>query len=99
MGNTGGYLIGFLLMGLCYWLITHILGESRLSMLVAMGTGLVLLYLFGSLWFMLLYTAGTGAIGFVSVLSLCVFPFVLPDLAKLALALLVVRRLKKHLHL
>lgn len=99
MGNTGGYLVGFLVSGLFYWLITHLLGKSRLSMSVAMGAGLMLVYLFGSLWFMMIYTAGTGSIGFVSVLSLCVFPFVLPDLLKIALALLVVRRLKPQLHL
>jgi len=99
MGNTGGYLVGFLVTGLCYWLITRLFGASRLSMPIAMGAGLLLLYLFGSLWFMMLYTAGTGAIGFISVLSLCVFPFLLPDLLKIALALLLVRRLKPHLHL
>ena len=96
-GNTGGYLLGFLVMGLCYWLLTHWLGERPWVMFCALLLGLLLLYLFGSLWFLLVYAPGTGSMGFGSVLTLCVFPFALPDLAKLALALLLIRRLKPHL--
>lgn len=99
LGTTGGYLLGFLLLGLLYWGITKLLGESLWVMALAMLLGLLLVYLFGSLWFMTLYTSGSGSIGFFSVLSMCVFPFVVPDLLKLSLALLLVRRIKPHLHL
>jgi len=99
LGNTGGYLIGFLLLGLLYWGMTKLFGTSLWVMAMSMVLGLLLLYLFGSLWFMILYASNTGSIGFLSVLSLCVLPFVLPDLLKLSLALLLVRRLKPHLHL
>lgn len=98
-GTTGGYLLGFLLLALLYWGLTRLLGERFWVMALSMVLGLLLVYLFGSLWFMNVYAGGTGSIGFLSVLSLCVFPFVVPDFLKLSLALLLVRRTKPHLHL
>lgn len=97
LGTSGGYLVGFLVMGLTYWLLTHFLGEQPWVMLLSLLLGLALLYLFGSLWFLFMYANGTGSMGFMGVLSLCVFPFLLPDLGKLALAFLVIRRLRPHL--
>lgn len=99
LGTTGGYLVGFLCMGLSYWLLTKLLGQKTWVMAVSLFVGLMLLYLFGSVWFLIMFAGGTGGMGFVGVLSLCVFPFVLPDLIKLALALLLVKRLTPHLKL
>jgi len=99
LGSTGGYLIGFLFMGLIYWLITHFLGSKPWAMVLAMTLGLLALYLFGTAWFMTVYTSSKGPVGLMTVLGWCVFPFVVPDLVKLSLALLLVRRLRPHLHL
>lgn len=93
LGNTGGYLVGFLVMGLCYWLLTKLFGTGLPVRVIALVVGLLLLYLFGSLWFLIAYSSTTGSMGFWGVLSICVFPFVLPDLLKLALSLVLVRRL------
>ena len=46
---------------------------------------------------MLVYTANTVAICLVSGLSVCVFPFICPDLLKMSLALLLAKRLAPHL--
>ena len=62
-----------------------------------MVVSLLVLYALGTAWFMLVYTANTGAIGLVSVLSMCVFPFIIPDLLKISLALLLAKRLAPHL--
>lgn len=99
LGTTGGYLVGFLVMALFYWAFTHLLGEKPWVQLVALLVGLALLYLFGSLWFQQLYISAAEPLSLLGVLSMCVFPFVLPDLAKLSLAFLLVRRLKPHLPL
>lgn len=99
LGSTGGYLIGFLIMGFVYWLLTKLLGTSLWVMAFSMVLGLLLLYAFGSIWFLLVYTNNAGATGLLTVLGWCVFPFVLPDLLKLLLALLLIRRLSPHLHL
>ncbi len=93
-GATGGYLIGFLFMGLLYWLFTALFGRGRWIQLAALLLGLLLLYAFGSLWFMHFYLTG-GGMNFAGVLSYCVLPFILPDLLKLSLALLVAGRVQK----
>lgn len=40
-----------------------------------------------------------AALGLLGALTLCVFPYVLPDLGKIFLALVLVSRVKKHLAL
>ena len=69
------------------------LGKSAPVFLVSCLLGLALCYLFGSVWFAAVYAAASGPVGLVTVLGWCVFPFVLPDLAKLALAVVLSRRL------
>lgn len=86
LNTTGGYLIGFLFQGLIYWLLTSLLGNKFWVRIVSLVLGLAACYLFGTIWFYILYTQKTGAIGFVEVLGFCVFPFILPDLGKMALA-------------
>lgn len=99
LGSTGGYLIGFVMMGLLYWFLTKFLGTKTWIMALAMFLGLLLLYTFGTVWFLLVYTNSTGSTSLLTVLGLCVFPFLLPDLIKLLMAILLIRRISPHLHL
>ena len=93
-GPTGGYMLGFLLTGLCY-LVYEKLGRERLpAQIASLVLGLILCYTFGTLWFVQVYT---GEITLSTALAWCVWPFILPDLIKLALALLVGRRVRKAL--
>ena len=55
--------------------------------------GLAVCYSFGTAWFVLMYAATSGPIGVVSALWSCVIPFLIPDAIKLALALVLSRRL------
>lgn len=99
-GKTGGYILGFLLTAVVGGILVDKFGKSTKCLAAAMTVGLILCYLFGSLWFMAVYTAGTeGGIGLVSVLSMCVIPFILPDLVKMAVAILLVKGLSKHMRL
>lgn len=93
LGTTGGYLAGFLLTALTVWGAERRLGKSAPVFLVSCLLGLALCYLFGSVWFAAVYAAASGPVGLAAVLGWCVFPFVLPDLAKLALAITLSRRL------
>ena len=86
-------------MGLTYWGITALLGETRKIRFLGLLLGLVVLYAFGTAWFLLLYTRDQGNMGILPVLGWCVFPFVIPDLVKLGLALALERRLGKSLSL
>ena len=98
-GTTGGYLLGFILMGLVYWIGERLSRDSRGIRIVSMILGLLLCYAFGTAWFMFVYARQTGAIALGTALAWCVVPFLLPDLVKMALALLLSGRLRKALHL
>ena len=63
------------------------------------GLGMLVCYFFGTLWFMFLYTSNVGFGGFISVMSMCVVPFIIPDAAKLVLAAVISRRVAKLLKL
>lgn len=97
LGTTGGYILGFLVCAAVYWLLTACLGDSLGVVLLAGFLGLATCYAFGTAWFLLLYTRTTGPMGLGAALSMCVVPYVLPDLCKLALAVLVSRRVRPHL--
>ncbi len=95
LGPTGGYIIGFLAAALVVWGITRVLGDGIVKLLMAMCAGLLVLYVFGTAWFMVVYAQKVSAVSLWTALSWCVFPFVLPDAAKVALAALIARRLRK----
>ena len=93
LGATGGYLLGFLLTALTVWGAERLWGRSAPVFLASCLAGLGLCYLFGTVWFAAVYASSSGPVGPAAVLGWCVAPFVLPDLAKLALALALRRRL------
>ena len=94
-GTTGGYLLGFILMGLVYWLGERLSMDSRNIRIISMILGLLLCYAFGTAWFMFVYARQTGAIALGTALAWCVVPFILPDLIKVVLAFLLAQRLAK----
>jgi len=95
MGITGGYLIGFIFAVLVYWLITARSGQKLWLMVTGMAAGLLVDYSFGTAWFMLFYAKAYGAIGLWAALSMCVIPFLIPDLIKLVLAVTIVKTIPK----
>lgn len=99
LGATGGYIVGFLLLAMAYWLITSLFGEKLPVMIAAMVLGLILCYAFGTVWFMIVYTKNNEAIGLWTALTWCVFPFIIPDLLKMALAILLTKRVGKYVKL
>lgn len=101
--NTGGYIIGFILSALVMWL-TESLFMKRLPakytlviQAVSMVFGLLACYAAGTAWFMFMYMKDSGPIGLTTVLGWCVIPFIIPDAAKIALALMLGRKLRKPL--
>lgn len=95
LGTTGGYIIGFLLSALLMWGIETIMGRNQIVLAFSMVAGLIVCYVFGTAWFMLIYTQHSGVIGLSTVLGLCVIPFIIPDLIKIGVALFLINRLKK----
>lgn len=96
LGATGGYIWGFLFSGLTYWLLETVFQNERFWVRTAkMCAALVVCYLLGTLWFWKVYTDGGKEIGVGKILMLCVVPYILPDLAKILLAVKVGDILKK----
>ena len=83
---TGGFLWGFLACGLTYW------AAEKLGKLPAMVAGMMVCYVCGSWWFSVY--ANTDLL---SAALVCVVPWLVGDGIKLALALSMSERLKKHI--
>ena len=92
LGTTGGYLWGFLVACLVYWVITAQLGERH--RLIALILALLCCYGCGTAWYLHAYldTASLWA-----VLLKCVVPYVIPDFLKLYFAHRLTARLARFL--
>lgn len=93
MGPTGGYIIGFLFTALIYWLFERMFGHRTSSRIIAMILGLIVCYAFGTLWFVEVYSRVNSPVSTATALVWCVLPFILPDVIKISLALLITGRL------
>ena len=92
---TGGYIVGFLIWALLYWLITAVAPKKQVFAMVA---GLLVCYAFGSAWFYTLYLQSGSVIGLGAFLLKCLVPYLLPDAAKVSLAFLLASRLKRFVY-
>ncbi len=97
LGATGGFLFGFLFVALTVGFASDRSPGRTLPLALAMLLGMLLCYVCGTVWFMIVYSRGSGAVGVLAALNLCVFPFLLPDALKCALALLISLRLRPHI--
>lgn len=95
LGTTGGYIVGFLFSALAMWGMEKLFGKSNLVLAISMVVGLLVCYTIGTAWFMAVYARNSGAVGLGTVLGWCVIPFIIPDLVKIAVSLLLTNRLKK----
>ncbi len=89
-GPTGGYIVGFIFTALIVGLAADKIGKKLWQNILFMVIGVLVCYLFGTVWFTIAYK-----VSFASALSTCVFPFLLPDGVKIVLAAVLVNRLKK----
>ena len=92
-GATGGYILGFLVSGLIYLLFDR---KNKALRVIGLYVGLLLCYVAGTVWFVYVYGQSGKETSFFTALSLCVLPFVLPDLVKVVLSVIVSDVLKKH---
>lgn len=89
-GPTGGYIVGFIFTALIVGLAADRLGKRLWVNILFMAIGILVCYLFGTVWFMIAYK-----VTFASALATCVIPFLIPDAVKIAVAAILVNRLKK----
>lgn len=94
-GMTGGYLIGFIFTAFITGVMCEKLGRKLWILIISMSLGLIVCYLFGTAWFIIIYSQKTESIGLWTALSMCVFPFLIFDAVKIACASIIVNRLDK----
>jgi biotin transport system substrate-specific component len=87
-GPTGGYIVGFIATSLIMWMFETVSNKRYWLKIISMLLGLAACYALGTIWFMHTYTAEDGSSAtLMMTLGWCVFPFIIPDLIKLAVAL------------
>lgn len=95
VGSTGGYLVGFIVSALLMWALSGFARKSRWTLAASMALSLAACYAFGTAWFVIVSVRAGKAMTFGAALSICVLPYIVPDAAKLWLACVLARRLKK----
>ena len=93
-GPTGGYIIGFVFVGLLVGFLTDKFGRKIFVLILSMIASVLLCYLFGTLWFMVF-----SSTDFLSSLMLCVVPYLPADALKIACASVIVNRMDKIIRL
>ena len=108
-GPSAGYVVGFFLTALLVGITTdnlHKIGDraknktagqiAQLVLLaIAMAIGILVCYLFGTLWYAASALGGITAENLYKGATVCVIPFLLPDLVKIIVAAILVNRLKR----
>lgn len=95
LGTTGGYIVGFIFTAIIVGLAVKKFGRKPLVLVVSMVIGILVCYTFGTAWFMVVYAQKTGPIGIMTALGWCVFPYLIPDGIKIAVAVLLTGRLSR----
>ena len=98
-GPTGGFIVGFILTAIIIGLLMNLAnGKSEVVKLVitvvAMVLGDVACFAIGTVWFMVV-TNNTVAVA----LTYCVIPYIIPDIAKIAVATIIANRVKKYVQI
>ncbi len=90
LGSTGGYIIGFIASALIMWAFEKWVGRKNWMYAISMLLGLIACYAIGTVWFNAIYVSEDGSkAGLIATLSWCVFPFIIPDIIKIALAMII----------
>ncbi len=91
VGPTGGFLIGFIPMIIISTLLKKVFTKTNNNILVFLSLfiGLICCYIISVLWYILIYDTTTNLI---NVLSILVLPFIIPDIIKIIIAMLIAKR-------
>ncbi len=91
LGASGGFVIGFLLGSICYFLLEKVFKISDRKRIVYAFVSLFVIYTVGTLWFTFVYSSGKT---FFAALLVCTAPYVIPDTVKIFVASIISKRLR-----
>ena len=102
-GPTGGFLVGFLIAALVYWMLEKLIFKRLMTSsvktwifgMISFVIFEIIMYIVGVIWFMTVYAAQTGPVGLATVMGWCVFPFIIPDIVKMFAAVFIGERASK----
>lgn len=98
-GVTGGYVIGFIFLAIIAGFIIEKFRKNIPFMIFGFFSGLLCCYFVGSLWFLFVYMKEAETAGFLTVMSVGVFPYIIPDMIKITLAAVVSGAVRKRIKL
>ena len=90
LGPTGGYLIGYLVLSLVAGTILEKIEKVKI---LALSMGTIGLYLIGTMWLMF-----QSKLSFMSALTVGVLPFVVFDVIKILIAVVLGNSIRKRMH-
>ncbi len=93
---TFGYVLGFLPLGMLTAASEKLFPKRKLALPLGMAAGLLACYLIGTVWFYYVMHFRGTAYSFGKILSVCVIPFIVPDLIKMGLAFFLAQKLAKY---
>jgi len=96
-GPTGGYVIGFLCLAGIFWAITEKFGKSASILPLALLFGLVACHLSGYVWMVFIWPAISGTAPPSSLLGFGTLSFLIADLIKLWLSVIILNRANRFL--
>ena len=86
LGPTGGFIFGFLLMVICYMILSKTFSSfCKKHIITSLFISLIPCYIFGAVWYTN-FAYSQKNTDFLTVLKICVLPFIIPDIIKLFIA-------------
>ena len=94
VGPTGGFILSFLLFPIIFKLLGNRFRQSHVLRIISMCICIVVCYACGTAWYCFVYLSG-NVNNLAGALSICVFPFIIPDIIKIFIADILYSRLSK----
>ena len=96
MGPTGGYICGFIVMTGLIWGYERVkrnVSDKEKVFLIILGT--IICYAIGTVWYFVVMRTPVERESIISVLMICVVPYLIPDAAKMIFAKIIGKRVYK----
>lgn len=97
LGLTGGYIAGFILIGLIYLIFEGFALKGKIFRAAVLTMGLVLCYIAGTVWFVRVSGLQGRDYSFAAAFTACVLPYIIPDAVKMYLAIIFGERFRKYM--